>query len=150
MRCQVDQGCFGRRPGSPAPPCRPKRRSGGITALLPAGAIRRRTSLRTPIRRRGAPEGGVTMDITRRSFLTKGSLGAVGALGVIGAPTAAMAAVTKAQENSLSPDEAKILEQPFVVHLRDANTGELELLVGEKAIVFKNKALVAKVLRAAR
>ena len=61
-----------------------------------------------------------------------------------------MAAIRGADEHELTADEAAVLAQPFVVHLRDPNTGELELLVGEQAIVFRNKALVAKVLRAAR
>ena len=89
-------------------------------------------------------------DMTRRSFLTKGSIGAVGAVGAIHAPHAAMAAMRGSEEPELSAEESAVLAQPFVVHLRDAHTGELELLVGEQAIVFRNKALVAKVLRAAR
>jgi len=89
-------------------------------------------------------------EMSRRSFLTKGSLGAVGAIGALSVPTAAAAAVRKNDEAPLSADEVQALQQPFVVHLRDAHTGELELLVGEQSIVFKNKALVAKVLRATR
>ena len=89
-------------------------------------------------------------EMSRRSFLTKGSLGAVGAIGALSVPTAAAAAVRKSDEAPLTAEEVTALQQPFVVHLRDAQSGELELLVGEQSIVFKNKALVAKVLRATR
>ena len=91
-------------------------------------------------------------DMTRRSFLTKGSIGAVGAVGAISLPSTAMAAVRTpgSDDAELTADERAVLARPFVVHLRDPRTGELELLVGEDSIVFRNKALVAKVLRAAR
>ena len=88
-------------------------------------------------------------EISRRALLTKGSLGAAGAIGVLALPEVARAAA-RADEPELSEEERRVLAQPFVVHLRDVATGELELLVGEQSIVFKDKRLVAKVLRAAR
>lgn len=89
--------------------------------------------------------------ISRRSLLTKGGLGAVGALGVLSMPQSAMAAGRSSDdERELTAAEREVLARPFIVHLRDAATGELELLVGDESIVFTNKKLVAKVLRAAR
>lgn len=87
-------------------------------------------------------------EISRRALLTRGSLGAAGAIGVMAMPNVALAAV--GSEPELSEVERRVLAQSFVVHLRDLNTGELELLVGEKSVVFTDKKLVAKVLRAAR
>lgn len=89
-------------------------------------------------------------EISRRSLLARGSLGAAGALGVLAMPDVALAAVRSGGEPGLSEEERAVLAQPFVVHLRDAATGELELLVGDQSIVFTDKKLVAKVLRAAR
>jgi len=89
------------------------------------------------------------MEISRRALLTRGSLGAAGAIGVMAIPNVALAR-GDAAEPELSEAERKVLAQPFVVHLRDVATGELELLVGEQSIVFTDKKLVAKVLRAAR
>ena len=87
--------------------------------------------------------------ISRRALLTRGSLGAAGAIGVLAMPKVALAAAGS-DEPELTEAERKVLAQPFVVHLRDEATGELELLVGEESIVFTDKRLVAKVLRAAR
>ena len=98
----------------------------------------------------GRGEGDLAMkEISRRALLTRGSLGAAGAIGVMAMPNVALAAVGS-DEPELSEVERRVLAQSFVVHLRDLNTGELELLVGEKSVVFTDKKLVAKVLRAAR
>ena len=89
--------------------------------------------------------------ISRRALLTRGSLGAAGAIGVLAMPQVALAGTgAGAEEPDLSEEERAVLARPFVVHLRDVATGELELLVGEESIVFTDKKLVAKVLRAAR
>lgn len=89
--------------------------------------------------------------ISRRALLTKGGLGAASAIGVLAMPKSALAATRSSDdEHELTAAEREVLARPFIVHLRDAATGELELLVGEESIVFTNKKLVAKVLRAAR
>ena len=88
-------------------------------------------------------------EISRRALLTRGSLTAVGAVGLMAVPNVAMAAV-RPDEPGLTEAERAILAQPFVVHLRDVDTGEMELLVGEESIVFTDKKLVARVLRAAK
>ena len=48
------------------------------------------------------------------------------------------------------PDEAADVPGPVLVDIKDAATGEVEILVGEREVSFTDKALVAKVLRAAR
>jgi hypothetical protein len=88
--------------------------------------------------------------VTRRSFLIKGSAGAVGAAGLAaGGLALSSAAAADSKESELRPDEAADVG-PVLVDIKDAATGEVEILVGEREVSFTDKALVAKVLRAAR
>jgi CHASE2 domain-containing sensor protein len=88
--------------------------------------------------------------VTRRSFLIKGSAGAVGAAGLAaGGLALSSAAAADSKEPELRPDEAADVG-PVLVDIKDAATGEVEILVGEREVSFTDKALVAKVLRAAR
>ena len=75
-------------------------------------------------------------------------MGAAGAIGIMAVPGVARASV--ADEPGLTDAERELASQSFVVHLRDVTTGEFELLLGEEAIVFTDKKLVARMLRAAR
>jgi hypothetical protein len=86
--------------------------------------------------------------ISRRALLTRGSIGAAGAIGMMAVPNVARAAV--AEEPGLTAAERELAAQSFVVRLRDVATGEFELLLGEESIVFTDKKLVARMLRAAR
>lgn len=89
------------------------------------------------------------MDPTRRSFLIKTSAGAAGAAAVLGGGLAFSSATS--DDPGLSAEEAAELEdQPVLVEIRDAQHGEVNVLVGEREVAFTNKALVAQVLRAAR
>ncbi|MGH9227466.1 MAG: hypothetical protein ACRD07_01840 [Acidimicrobiales bacterium] len=89
--------------------------------------------------------------VTRRSFLIKGSAGAVGAAGLAAGGLALSSAVAAdTEEPELRPDEAADVPGPVLVDIKDAATGEVEVLVGEREVSFTDKALVAKVLRAAR
>jgi hypothetical protein len=93
---------------------------------------------------------GASMDpVTRRSFLIKGSAGAVGAAG-LAAGGIALSSAAAADEPALRPDEAADVPGPVLVDIKDAATGEVEILVGEREVSFIDQALVAKVLRAAR
>jgi hypothetical protein len=87
--------------------------------------------------------------VTRRSFLIKGSAGAVGAAG-LAAGGIALSSAAAADEPALRPDEAADVPGPVLVDIKDAATGEVEILVGEREVSFTDQALVAKVLRAAR
>jgi hypothetical protein len=89
--------------------------------------------------------------VTRRSFLIKGSAGAVGAAGLAaGGFALSSAAAAGTEEPELRPGEAADVPGPVLVDIKDAATGEVEILVGEREVSFTDKALVAKVLRAAR
>jgi hypothetical protein len=88
--------------------------------------------------------------VTRRSFLATGSAGALAVAGAatIGGPLASVAAADTADE--LSPAEAAALSGPTMLQVLDASTGQVEVLVDERSIVFTDKTLVARVLRATR
>jgi hypothetical protein len=88
--------------------------------------------------------------VTRRSFLIKGSAGAVGAAGLAAGGLALSTAAADTDEPDLQPGEAADVPGTVLVEIKDAATGEVEILVGEREVSFTDKALVAKVLRAAR
>jgi hypothetical protein len=84
--------------------------------------------------------------VNRRSFLLKSSAGAAAVAGVVGGGFVF---------TSLGDDEPDLsgvaaeTDGPVLVQIRDASSGEVEVLVGEREVVFTDRALVAKVLRAA-
>jgi tetrahydromethanopterin S-methyltransferase subunit C len=92
-------------------------------------------------------------DLTRRKFLSRGSVTAVGAIGAMtvgsGTVAAAAAAVTNAGD-ALETEDLGALEGPLFVHVRDAATGEVEVMVDEKSVVFNDQTLVNKLRRAAK
>jgi len=88
--------------------------------------------------------------VSRRSFLSKGSLGAVGAIGALSAGPLALAGVTGSAEPSLTEEEVSALTGPLFVHVRDVASGEIEVLVDEASVVFKDPSLVARMLRASK
>ena len=85
--------------------------------------------------------------VSRRSFLVRGSV-------VAGAAAAAGAGIAvKAASDDVAPlsdEELDALDQPMLMQVRDAASGEVEILVGEAEVVVTDRALVAKVLRATR
>jgi 3-hydroxyisobutyrate dehydrogenase-like beta-hydroxyacid dehydrogenase len=50
----------------------------------------------------------------------------------------------------LSATDLEALDIPVMLSVTDAKKGELEILVGEQAITFTDRALVSKLARAAR
>jgi hypothetical protein len=87
-------------------------------------------------------------DLSRRRFLTKASMGVaagVGAAGLASVPGLVQAAAAQADQPDLTP-----LGEDVVVHVRDASTGELAVLVDSKELVYRDPGLVARVLKAAR
>lgn len=85
----------------------------------------------------------------RRTFLRHATLGvaAVGALSAVPRvldPRPAVAAATPAAE--LTPAE---LEGPVVAYLRDAHSGQFSLFVGEREVAYTDKAMAARLTRAA-
>ena len=92
-------------------------------------------------------------DLTRRSFLSRGSVSAVGAIGALSAGPAAIAAVMTSGSASAELEDAgelAALDGPLFVHVRDAAAGEVEVLMNEQSLVFNDPALVNKLLRAAQ
>jgi hypothetical protein len=88
--------------------------------------------------------------VTRRSFIATGTAGAIGVAGAatIVGPLTSVAAADTADE--LTPGEAAALSGPTMLQVLDAAKGEVEILVDERSIVFTDKTLVARVLRATR
>lgn len=85
--------------------------------------------------------------LSRRSFLTAGSAAAAGVAG------AAVVGFTVAGEPEFDAGELEELQASadlVLVQVLDPASGEVELLVREQSIVFTDRALVAKVLRASR
>jgi hypothetical protein len=70
----------------------------------------------------------------------------VAGVAALGSPISLAAADTP----ELSDSEAAALENPAVLSIRDARSGEVELMVAERSVVFTDKQLVARLLRASR
>jgi len=85
--------------------------------------------------------------ISRRSLLVRGGAGVAGAAA---AGSGFLALASPAGAGPLTAQELSSLNQPVMLRVRNAATGEVELLVGEREVVFTDKALVANVLRASR
>jgi hypothetical protein len=91
-------------------------------------------------------EGVTVQPVSRRSFLVAGS-----AVAGAAAAGAGIAVVAKSDDAApLSDEELEALDQPMLMQVRDAASGEVEILVGEAEVVVTDRALVAKVLRATR
>ena len=89
--------------------------------------------------------------VSRRSFIVKGSAGAAGLAAVsAGLGGAAATAAPAKPEPEPTAEELAALAGPVVVQIRDAEKGEVEILVNDQEIVFVDRALVARVLRAVR
>ena len=87
------------------------------------------------------------MAVSRRSFLTKGSVAVAGAAG---ASVVGLGVTAAGAEPELDADELAASTDPVFIHIVDAASGEVELLVRDQSIVFTDKSLVARVLRASR
>ncbi len=86
------------------------------------------------------------MSITRRSLIGGGAAlaGAAAATIASGGTTSAFA------PTELSAQELAALDIPVMLSVTDAKKGDLEILIGEQAITFTDKALVAKLARTSR
>jgi hypothetical protein len=86
--------------------------------------------------------------VSRRTFLVRGSVAAAGTGLAATAGVAGVAGVAGA--TPLTEEELAAAGDPMLVRVIDASTGEVEVLVGEEEHHVTDKALAAKVLRAAR
>ena len=91
------------------------------------------------------------MTITRRSLLGGGAAlaGAAAATIATGGRTSA-SAPDQLSVPELSVQELSVLDLPVMLSVTNAKKGDLEILIGEQAITFNDKALVAKLARTSR
>ena len=80
----------------------------------------------------------------------RGLLGGGAALVGVGAVAAITDRRTEAFATELSAAELEALDIPVMLSVTDAQAGEIEILVGEQAVTFTDRSLVAKLARVAR
>jgi 3-hydroxyisobutyrate dehydrogenase-like beta-hydroxyacid dehydrogenase len=85
------------------------------------------------------------MTVSRRSLLGGGA--ALAGVGVIAALTPGS---TEPVAAPLTAADLEALDIPVILSVTDASNGHLEVLVGEQAIAFTDRNLVAKLAKAAR
>jgi hypothetical protein len=100
--------------------------------------------------------------MTRRGFLTKASVAAAGGVAATMAAASGIAAVegllasAPAVAPAVAPvlpandDDVTPLGTDVVAHVRNASTGEVSVMAGEREVVIHDRALVAKLLKGAR
>jgi hypothetical protein len=86
------------------------------------------------------------MGVSRRNFIGASSAGAIGAAGAAVFGTDLVSSLAAAHSGGEREDDLKV-SGPVLVYIKDASTGQLELLVGDRSIPFMDKRLVARVLR---
>ena len=160
-----DGRAAGATPDGPASPTDGEDHSGEIRALTLLGDLGESVLtadavilVGAPLRMQGTEPAGTRgramKPFTRRWFLV-GSVGAAGMAAVASAPgmpatVARGGGLGTAREPVLNDDELEALTEPVLLQVRDAAAGEVELLVADRSVTFTDRALVAKVLRAAR
>ena len=85
--------------------------------------------------------------LSRRSFLKQTSVSAA-TIGLLPA-IPALAAIPHSPE-AAAPEISAASTGPMVVHVSDVATGEVTLLVGAREIVFRDRRLVARLIKATR
>jgi 3-hydroxyisobutyrate dehydrogenase-like beta-hydroxyacid dehydrogenase len=85
------------------------------------------------------------MTLSRRSLISGGA-----ALAGAAAATVASGSTSAFAFTELSAQELVALDIPVMLSVTNAKKGELEILVGEQAITFTDKSLVAKLARTTR
>jgi hypothetical protein len=90
-------------------------------------------------------------DVTRRAFLGTGSGAAVAGVAFSALPGLAAAAPASAapspRDRSPGPGDTPAAGS-YVVHVRDARTGDLSVMTGETEVLLNDPALVARVVAA--
>ena len=94
--------------------------------------------------------------LTRRSLLTKASLGAVGvaagvaAIGPVGQILNAPRAAASGSVAEVAAPDLTPVGEDIVAHVRNASTGEVAIMVGTQEVAIHDRALVARLLSGAR
>ena len=89
--------------------------------------------------------------LTRRGLLKQTSIGVAG-VATLGVLTAVppLAAVAAPAEHTVMDQSTAAHSGTMVVHVRNFSTGEIGVMYGEKEVVFRDPALVTRLLQAAR
>ncbi|MHB8672628.1 MAG: hypothetical protein ACYDAK_03005 [Candidatus Limnocylindrales bacterium] len=94
--------------------------------------------------------------VTRRKFLTSASLGVAAAAGIAAAGGAsALGGIARASAPAApsrrdpEPDLSAVGDD-VVAHVRNASTGEVVIYVGTREVVYRDRALVSRLLAGAR
>jgi hypothetical protein len=88
------------------------------------------------------------MNVSRRAFLSRGSLGfaLAGALAVVPGLTTILRLPPTPSTRTGSP----VMAEPLVAHVRDLSTGEIALLAGTTKVIVRDVDLAARLSAAAR
>jgi hypothetical protein len=87
------------------------------------------------------------MNVSRRAFLSRGSLGV--ALAGAAAVVPGLSAVLKVPGPSLAAPALPVTVEPLVAHVRDLASGEVSLMVGTEHVVLRDANLAARLYGAA-
>ena len=99
--------------------------------------------------------------MSRRGFLAKGTVAAVTGVAATVAATSGLAtveglfgsasAITPAVATTTNEEtDLTALGADVVAHVRNASTGEVSIMAGEREVVLHDRALVSKLLKGAR
>jgi hypothetical protein len=86
--------------------------------------------------------------VNRRRFLTRAGA-ATGAAAFVGIPGLGKS-VTAERPEEIVTTPGPVAKEPVVVYVRDAARGEVTVLHGTQAMTYRDRALVRRLLKAAR
>jgi hypothetical protein len=86
---------------------------------------------------------------SRRSFLRGAGVTAVVATATVIAPSAAMAATGESQKTRDEAAQADATTGTVVVYVKDAKSGEIRVMSGDREVVVKDRRLAQKLARIA-
>ena len=95
-------------------------------------------------------------DLSRRKFITRGSLAAATAGLLASAPAATLPSLLSGLETGGAAAEGEAvdlggaLEGPVVAHIRDLATGEISIFSGTQETIIRDPGIAARLARAAR
>jgi hypothetical protein len=87
-------------------------------------------------------------ELTRRSFLTRTSMGVAGGV-LAGALATEVVRPGAEQLGRLELPSNAAATEPLIAHVRNLKTGEIALLVGTREVIYKDRELAARLAVAA-
>jgi hypothetical protein len=102
-------------------------------------------------------KGNEMSELSRRVFLIRGSLGAA-AIGAAAAMPGIPALATAVEGEAPAADDAATsavettptMTEPLIAHVKDLETGEISLYMGEQEFTYLDPNLAARLVRAAK